>query len=99
MHETIFPRVVQAVAGADRTVYAYMNDGTIHLVDMKPLIKKGGVFDRLKDDSFFADRLTVMNETVAWDVTGTHDPTKCLDIDPFVISECPVVADPLETAL
>ena len=99
MSNTIFPKVVQALAGADRTVYAYMNDGTIHLVDMKPLIAQGGIFSRLNDESFFTARLTVMNDTIAWDITGTHDPTQCIDIDPFTVAECPLTADPLETAL
>lgn len=99
MNQEIIPQVLQAVAGAEHTVYAYMNDGAIRLVDMKPLIKQGGVFARLSDESFFTDRLTVMNDTVAWDVTGTHDPSQCIDIDPFTVAECPVTADPLETAL
>lgn len=96
MIDTIFPRVVQAVAGVDRTVYAYMNDGTIHLVDMKPMINQGGVFDQLRDEEFFISRLTVLNDTVAWDLTGRYDPAECIDIDPFTVAEMPVVADPLE---
>ena len=36
MNQEIIPQVLQAVAGAEHTVYAYMNDGAIRLVDMLP---------------------------------------------------------------
>ena len=49
-----------------------------------------------KEDDFFRDRLTVMNGAVAWDVTGTRDETKCIDLDPYeMYDHCPVVKDPL----
>lgn len=96
MENIFFPKVVQAVAGENRTVYAYMNDGSIRLIDMKPMIEQGGIFEQLKQDTFFEQRLTVLNDTVAWDLTGEHDPAQCIDIDPFTIAECPVVDDPLE---
>ena len=41
--DNIFPAVVQALAGDNFTVYAYMRDGTVRLYDMKPMIEKGGV--------------------------------------------------------
>lgn len=63
---------------------------------MKPVIEGGGVFERLADDEFFASALTVLNDTVAWDVSGHYDPTTCIDIDPFTAYEAPSVDDPLE---
>ncbi len=94
--DKIFPEVVQAVAGENFTVYAYMKDGSIRLFDAKPLIEQGGVFEKLRDETFFSERLTVMNETVAWDLSGRHDPTNCIDIDPFTIAECPETEDILD---
>jgi hypothetical protein len=91
------PAVVQAVAGPNRTVYVYFTDGTVHQLDVKPLIQKGGVFERLEDDRFFAETLTVLNDTVAWDVSGTFDPCTCIDVDPLSVYAAPVVRDPLET--
>lgn len=96
MEEKYYPVVVQAVAGQDFTVFAYFSDGSIHLFNMKPLIEKGGVFSQLKDEEFFADKITVMNSTVAWDLSGSYDPTECIDIDPFVIYESERVEDPLK---
>lgn len=90
------PEVVQAIPGEDRTVYAYFADGTVHRFGVKPLIAEGGVFEKLKDDAFFTERLTVMNHAVAWDVSGDRDPYSCIDLDPCVVYECaPVVEDPL----
>ena len=96
MEDAYFPVVVQAVPGPDKTVYAYFSDGSIHLFDMKPIIDRGGVFSPLADDRCFAEAITVLNDTVAWDLQGKHDPTDCIDIDPWVIYEAPAVADPLE---
>lgn len=90
------PCVVQAVPGENYTVYAYMNDGSVRLVDVKPLIAKGNLFKKLKDKDFF-DSVTVMNNSVAWDLSGVRDPYNCIDLDPCMVGECPVVADPLNT--
>lgn len=93
----LIPKVVQAVAGDGFMVYAYFNDGTIHLLDAAPLLKRGGVFAPLRDPEFFRERLTVMNDTVAWDMDGNRDPCTCVDLDPCELYEsCPVVADPLK---
>lgn len=98
MNEKLFPVVVQAIAGNDYTVYAYMLDGTVRRVSVKHLVEQGGVFEKLKDREFFVNALTVMNDTVAWDLSGRHDPADCIDIDPFTVAECEIVKDPLEVA-
>lgn len=91
------PAVVQAVPGDNFTVYAYCNDGAVRLLDVKPLIAKGGVFAPLAELDFFRDRLTVLNDTVAWDMTGDRDTTACVDLDADqIFAEAPVVDDPLE---
>ena len=71
----MIPKVVQAVAGQNFSVYAYFHDGTVRLLDALPLIQKGGVFVPLQNSDFFRDRLTVINDTVAWDCllyTSSH---------------------------
>ncbi|MCI8425026.1 MAG: DUF2442 domain-containing protein [Adlercreutzia sp.] len=98
MQSEYIPTVVQAVAGPGRTVYAYFSDGRITQVDMKDNIAAGGVFAQLADDAFFAEALTVLNDTVAWDTSGHYDPTTCIDIDPFAAYEAQQVTDPLEVA-
>ena len=91
----LLPSVVQVVPGEDFTVYAYCNDGAVRLLDIKPLIAKGGVFAPLADPAFFVERLAVLNDTVAWDMTGDRDETACIDLDPCGIFETdPIVDDP-----
>ena len=46
----MIPKVVQVVAGIDFTVYVYFLDGSIRLLDAKPLLEKGGVFSRMWQD-------------------------------------------------
>lgn len=90
------PKIVQAVAGDNFTVYLYFDDGRVRLYDAAPLIKKGGVFAPLQEAGFFKERLTVLNDTLAWDMSGNMDPEKCIDIDPCELYEtCAVIEDPL----
>ena len=90
------PKVIQAVAGPDYTVYAYFHDGTVRLFDASPLLEKGGVFLPLRDAEYFRTQLTVLNDAVAWDIDGTKDSGTCIDLDPCEIYKtCPVVDDPL----
>lgn len=96
----IIPKVVQAVAGRNFSVYVYFHDGTIRLLDASPLVRKGGVFAPLRDPVFFRDRLTVINDTVAWDMDGNHDPCTYVDLDPCELYESsPIVEDPLKEAI
>lgn len=87
------PEVLQAVAGKDYVVYAYVNDGSIRMVDMKPLINKDGVFKVLADESIFQNKITVINNAVSWDLNGERDEYNCIDIDPFFVFESPIVTD------
>lgn len=92
--------VVQAVAGPEKTVYAHFSDGSVRLFDASPLVAKGGVFAPLEDWDVFAERLTVLNHTVAWDLAGNRDPFSRIDVDPYVVyRESLVVEDPLARVL
>ncbi len=96
MDERFMPEVLQVVPGADYSLYAYFNDGSVRLYDAAPLVARGGVFAPLADKTVFDAALTVMNGTAAWDLEGRRDPRKCIDIDPFDVYDAPVVRDPLE---
>lgn len=96
--EKYYPVVCQAVAGPNRAVYSYFTDGKITRYDVSELIREGGVFERLVDEAFLNEAITVLNSTVAWDVSGCYDPTTCIDIDPFTLYAAQAVTDPLETA-
>ena len=94
----LFPVVLQAVPAEDMIVFAYMQDGTVRKLDMKPVIEKGGIFEQLKNPDIFKNTITVLNDTVAWDISGNRSNSDCIDIDPFIVAECPVVTDPLYSA-
>ena len=92
----LIPAVLQAVPGEDFTVYAYCNDGAVRQMDVKPLISLGGVFAPLADEAFFRERMTIMNDTVVWDMAGNRDAAACIDLDPErIFAEAPLVTDPL----
>jgi len=89
-----YPEVVQVIPTEDYKVYIYFDDGSIKLFDASSLLEKGE-FQRLKDKKFFMERCTVLNGTLAWDVSGNYDETTCLDLDPLVLYEtCPEVQEP-----
>ena len=75
------PEIVQVVPHDDYTVSVYFVDGKIVLYDVKPKLDRG-VFVALKDLDFFMNRCKIMNDTLAWDLSGEDDPSNCIDIDP-----------------
>jgi hypothetical protein len=87
------PEIFQTIAGENFVVYAYMNDGSVREFDVKPLIKQGGIFEKIKDEAVFKRTLTVLNGTVAWDIAGNRNEYECIDIDPMTIFKCPTVPD------
>jgi hypothetical protein len=95
--EKLIPRVVQVLPTDEHSIYAYFNDGSVHLYDAKPIISRGGAFKALEDSDVFVNTATVLNHTVAWDLSGRRDEYDCLDIDPWTVYNSPKVADPLET--
>ena len=89
----MFHKVLQVVPQDNYQVYVYFSDGKIKLYDALHLIERG-VFKQIKDKDVFTSACTVLNDTLAWDLSGLHDPTDCLDIDPEVIYEtCPEIEE------
>lgn len=88
--------VLQVYPTPDYKVYIYFSDGKVKLFDALPLIEKG-VFRILKDRDFFLNRCTVLNKTLAWDITGDFNPSQCIDLDPVVLYRDSIeVNDPLD---
>lgn len=94
-----YPEVVQVITGEGKNIIVYFSDGRITKYNMESLIGNGGVFSKLEDREFFTHRLTVMNNTAAWDLSGKHDPTDCIDIDPVTLYKAEQVSDPLKADL
>lgn len=88
----MIPQIVQVVPTEDYMVYVYFEDGKIVCYDVKPLLEKG-VFQMLKEKDFFIQRCTIMNDTLAWDVSGIRDASRCIDIDPDTLYELEAVEE------
>jgi len=90
-------KIIQVRPNSDFTVYVYFGDGKIKLYDVKPLIGKG-VFAQISDVEHFLNKCTVMNGTLAWDISGKFDQQTCIDIDPETIylNGADVSVDPIE---
>ena len=88
----MFPKVVQVIPMENYSVYVYFEDGKIVCYDMIQMIEKE-VFRPLKDITVFKEACTVMNDTLAWDIGGNRDNTKCLNIDPDTLYDLPMEAE------
>lgn len=92
MDET--PQIVQVVPHEDYTATVYFCDGKIVTYDARQKLKQG-VFQNFKDISFFINHCKIMNDTLAWDLTGNNDPSQCIDIDPDYLYGLECVEDPI----
>ena len=77
----IYPEIVQVVPREDYSVLVYFEDGKVTCYDVSSLLNRG-VFKLLMDKDFFMNRCMILNDTLAWDVTGDRDVSKCIDIAP-----------------
>ncbi len=94
----MFHSVIQVIPREDFAVYVYFDDGRIKHYDVKPLLGSG-VFKQISDRDSFISKCTVLNNTLAWDLSGRFDPYTCLDIDPEQIYYTAVdVDDPLRVS-
>ena len=53
------------------------------------------MFQALKDVSFFIKNCKMMNDTLAWDLTGSNDLSQCIDIDPEYLYGLEYAEDPI----
>ena len=78
------PQIVQVAPQRDYSVYVYFADGKVVAYDVSHLLEKK-VFSPLKDIELFMKTCTIMNGTLAWDISGTRDEERCLDIAPDML--------------
>lgn len=83
-----FPEVIQVIPHKDFTVSVYFSDGKIVLYDIKPYLHTE-IFSRLNEISIFMKSCTILNDTLAWDITGDRNESKCIDIDPDTLYSLP----------
>ena len=85
-----FPKVVQVIPFNNYHIQVFFDDGKIVEYDLSNELQ-GKMFQPLQDINIFKDTCTVLNDTLAWDLAGNRDTTKCIDIDPFVLYELPAI--------
>jgi len=86
------PKIYGVQPKDNRVVHVFFDDGFVRVYDANLLIKRGGIFQLLNDNVIFFERCTVMNGTLAWDVSGQRNPEECIDVCPDMIYEsCPIV--------
>ena len=73
-----FPTVVQVIPLDNFHVQVFFDDGKIVDYDAT---------EDLRDIENFKNACTVMNGTLAWDISGKMDESDCIDIDPFTLYE------------
>ena len=88
------PEIVQVFPHEDYTVTVYFCDGKIVTYDVRPKLDQG-LFQSLKDISLFTNNCKIMNDTLAWDLTGKDDPSECIDIDPDYLYSLEYAEDPV----
>ncbi|MCB7342795.1 DUF2442 domain-containing protein [Blautia obeum] len=81
-----FPTVVQAVPFDNFYVQVFFDDGKIVEYDVANDLQMD-LFEPLRDIHVFKEICTVMNDTLAWDISGDRDSVNCIDIDPFTLYE------------
>lgn len=75
------PEVVQVKPNLDYTVLVYFSDGKVVKYNVEPMLSKE-VFSPLKDKHLFIYACTIINNTLAWDISGNRDEMDCIDIAP-----------------
>ena len=85
-----FPVVVQVIPLDNYHIQVFFDDGKIVEYDASNDLQ-GEIFQPLQDIQRFKDTCTILNDTLAWDLTGNRDTSSCIDIDPFTLYELPSI--------
>jgi len=85
-----FTTVGQVIPLDNYHVQVFFDDGKIVEYDAANDLQ-GEIFKPLQDIQVFKDTCTVLNDTLAWDLTWNRDVYSCIDIDPFTLYELPSI--------
>ena len=73
-------KIYMVIPTDDYKVYIYYDNGEIRLYDASWMLEKSGVFELIRDIEVFKELCTVMNSTLAWDISRCRDCYNCIDI-------------------
>lgn len=81
-----FPVVVKVIPLDNYHVQIFFDNGKIVEYDASSLLQ-GEVFKPLQNIHVFKDTCTVLNDTLAWDISGHRNASECIDLDPLMLYE------------
>ena len=92
------PKLYQVQPNTDFSVILYYDNGEIKKYDCGWFLNEGGIFEELHDIGTFIEFCTVMNGTLAFDISRQFDPTNCVDICPDIVYEESVAVNNVSVA-
>jgi len=81
------PGLFQVLPTDDFKVHLYYDNGEIKLYDCAWVLQEAGVFEKIHDIAVFKELCTIMNGTLAFDISRVRNPYDCIDICPDTIYE------------
>ena len=81
----IRPMLFQVLPTDDYEVHLYYDNGEIKKYDCSWVLSETGVFKEIHDITIFKNLCTIMNNTLAFDISQTRDPYHCIDICPDTV--------------
>ena len=79
------PKLYQVIPQKDFTVVLFYDNGEIRLYDCGWIKTETGIFQQIRNLNSFLELCTIMNGTLAWDISGKRDPYNCIDICPDTV--------------
>jgi len=81
------PKLYQVYPTDDYKIYLYYDNGEIKVYDCKWILGEKGVFEKIHNIKNFMRLCTIMNNTLAFDISEKFDTYNCIDICPDTIYE------------
>ena len=96
----LIPKLFQVYPTNNYSVHLYYDNGEIKIYDCRWILKEDGPFKKLHNTETFIKLCTVMNGTLAWDISEHRDPYNCIDICPDTVYQDSVRTriDPLKNS-
>ncbi len=79
------PNLYQVLPTDDFKVYLYYDNGEIKLYDCSFIFKEEKLYNPITKITDFKRLCTIMNNTLAFDISEEFDPCNCIDICPDTI--------------
>jgi hypothetical protein len=79
------PKLFQVLPQDDFTVILFYDNGEIKRYDCNWIRFESGVFRQIQELPRFKDLCTIMNGTLAWDISEKRDPYNCIDLCPDTV--------------